>query len=424
MNKKAKVRRTIAQVLCLLFVSCGGGASAGEQPPAQDALNQPAPLTYAEILQWRDAVWAVTRGLPVRNNPLDTYDPNGKGTYLIQQENYTIESATPSLDVENNPIVSVTFNDVHAEGPRGTGLGMTLEEVLAAYQNNNPSLIGDMEFAALYVYDAQERADLPEAAWGLLMRNERGALSVEYAVSAPFAEADAYTDIMVSYVITEGYVTDMRVADFGDSILQEELRENVDTVRSIAADVTYDPQAGMQPPLHAEMFQREDLIFSGLDFLMETAEDVRTLLGVPKSEAMTSSEDGGVASLLITYPGLEFEFAQADGQQPAQLRALQITDPNFAGPRGVRVGDTLTDVLSSFRLEDESYQEPQTILYAPGESVDQPPFGLLEIYSEHEAVVRYAMPAPSGSPGEAIMLLITVENLRVTELYLYRWQVE
>ncbi len=417
---------SLCALLCALCMAAGmSGAWAAEANGEPETVVQASPATYAELLQWRDMIWQETRGQPVRNNPLDTYDPQGKATYLIQLQSYTIESRTPTLDVEDNPILGVTLNDVHAEGPRGSGLGMTLEEVLAGYENQNPALVGDAEFAALYVYDVQERADFPEAAWGLLMRNDAGALSVEYAVSAPFAEADAYTDIIISYVITEGYVTDMRVSDFGDSILSEELRENIETLRGITANTSFDPQEQNLAPLHAEMFQRADLVFSGLDFVVETVEDVRVLLGDPKSEKEVPHEEGGDPKLILTYPGLEFEFGfSADGMR--QLQALQITDPNFEGPRGLRVGESLESVLSRFRLEEQGYQEPLTILYAPGESIEQPPFGLLEIYSDLEATVRYALEVPTrgDAPKAGIMLLITVENLRVTELYLYRWQAE
>jgi len=387
------------------FVIFLAGASAAE----------PGPVTHAELLQWREEIWNRVRTQPVHNNPLDTYDPTGSAAYLIQQGSYTIESAAPTLDMERNPIWSVTLNDVHAEGPRGTGLGMRAEEILATYQNDNPALIGGEEFAALYVYDARERAELPEAAWGLVMRDHRGLLNIEYAVSAPLEEAGAFSAIIMSYVITDGLVTDMRVSGFGDSMLSEELRESIDTVRGIAADSSYDPEVGMQPPLHAEMFHLGDLFFSGLDFLEETEQSVRDMFGTPTGEERVPAEEGGPGMLLLAYPGLEFEFSQGDGR----LIGLQITEANFPGPRGLRLGDTLAEVLYRFRMEEQAQQETLTILYAPGDSIEQPPFGLLESFVPWEATVRYAVPVDAE---EAVMLLITVEETRVTELYLYRWR--
>lgn len=391
---------------------------------AETQVENHVPLTYAELLNWRDAVWQQTRQETVLNDPTETYDAQGAGTYLIQLQSYTIESSQPSLDVEDNPILSVTMNDMHAQGPRGTGLGLTIDDVLSTYQNDNPLLTGNQEFATLYVYELGTREDLPEAAWGLLMRNEFETLSVEYAVCAPFGEADSFTEIIVSFIIDDGYVTDMRVRGFGASILEKELQEDIAVVREIASSDTYLPLGGMQPQTHPTMFEREDLLFSGLDFLTQTAEDVRTLLGKPTSEEIVTGEDGGKDLLQLVYPGLQFDFAVDEQKKPTVLLSMVIQDPNFSGPREVRIGDKLTALLAKFRLEEQTYQEPQTILYAPGESIAVPPFGLLEIYSEQEATVRYAMPAPGDSQEQAIMLHVTVESLHVTEVMLYRWQVE
>jgi hypothetical protein len=411
-------RCVMALALCLaLALGLTGAARAAENPAG------PGPATYVELLQWRDAIWTAVRHEPLLNNPEDTYDPAGSATYLLQMEHYTIESITPTLDTDYNPILSVTLNDVQAEGPRAMSLGVPLDAVLTAYENDNPALVGDSEFAALYVYDIGERTGLQEAGWGLLMRGARGALGVEYAVSAPFTAADAYTDIVISYVITDGYVTDMRVRGFGASVLEAELRENIDTVRGIAANTAYDPRSDMPPPMHAEMFGREDLLFADLDFLTATAGDLRALLGAPQSEGPVSAEDGGTAGLCLTYPGLECVFDLDAQSQPGALRSLLISDPGLEGPRGLYIGEPLEDVLHGFRLEDETYSEAQTILYAPEASIDSPPFGLLETYDTQNATVRYAMPAPANE-GEGIMLLITVENLRVTEMYLYRWTLD
>ncbi len=414
--KKLCILTVLLIALCLPMM-----ALANDAPVAPAA--QAATLSTAELLQWRDLLWQQVRDEPVLNRPEDTFDPDGNATYLIQLQKYTIESREPTLNTDVNPILSITLNDMEALAPRGLGLGTSLAELLTVYPNNNPSLTGAQEFATLYVYDLNERADAPEASWGLLMRDARGALSVEYVACQPMVEADAYTECGISYIIGDGYVTDLRVYGFGDSILDGELRESIQTVQNIAASTAYNPQADLPPPMHAEIFGREDLVFSGLDFLTETVEDVRTLLGAPKGEERVSG-DGGGDTLRMTYPGLEFEFALDAQGKPGTLLSLLITDPNFEGPRRLRVEEGLTDVLSHFRLEEEgTYQEPQTILYAPGESIAQPPFGLLEVYSDLEATVRYAMAVPDSADGEAIMLHITVEGMKATEVLLYRWKV-
>jgi|GEM_PF-3411413 len=383
--KRKHITQTISIILACLLCS------------AIVAIGEAAPATHAELMQWRDEIWAQTRNQPVVNDPLETYDPTGSATYLIQQERYTIESASPILDVEQNPILGVTLNDGQALGPRGTGLGMWAEDILAAYQNDNPALIGSQEYAALYVYDA---------AWGLVMRDRQGLLSIEYVAATP---SDC---IVLSYVIADGQVSGLRVSGFGDSASFELMGGCVDTVRGIAADTSYDPEAGMLPPLHAGMFQPEDLVFSGLDFLNEdewTIHAKETELSLPVSRF-----EGD--------PGLDFSFADRWGAEEGwRLDTLRITHPDFQGPRGLRVGDPMVEALARFRWEDPASQGPLSILYAPGETMEQPPFGLLEMHSDGEATIRYA--APAGE-GEAVTLQITVEDSRITEIYIYRWREE
>ncbi|MCL2811237.1 MAG: hypothetical protein FWD25_05025 [Clostridia bacterium] len=385
-----KIIKKICAMALVIYLICLAAFAAGEVLPA----------THAELLQWRDEIWAQTRHLPVYNDPLNTYDPTGSATYLIQLESYTVESISPTLDVEENPILSVTFNDTHAQGPRGTGLGMWAEEILAAYPNDNPALIGNQEFAALYVSDA---------AWGLVMRDHRGLLNIEYGL------ADGFDCIILSYVIADGQVSDMRVSGFSETISPEELSERIAMVRGVAADNSFDPETAMLPPLHAEMFHPGDLVFSGLDFLNETEQSMY-LKEVEQSLYM-SRFDGD--------PGLEIGFmARRFEGEDMRLESLRITDPKFEGPRGLRVGDPLLEALTRFRSEDPAYQGPLTILYAPGETMKQPPFGLLEMHADGGATITYATPVP-GDEDEAVMLQITVEDLHITELYIsYRWKGE
>jgi len=164
------------------------------------------------------------------------------------------------------------------------------------------------------------------------------------------------------------------------------------------------------------MFQRDDLVFSGMDFAEATERSVRGMFGSPSREEVLPAEDGGPGRLLIDCAGVAFVF------ENERLVAMQITDPDFRGPRGLRVGDSLSDALARFRSEDPAYRDP--ILYSAGENIERPPFGLLERSGDSDATVRYATAALPDGTNESALLTVNVRSGRVAELYLYRWKVE
>ncbi|MDR3051841.1 MAG: hypothetical protein LBU67_09005 [Oscillospiraceae bacterium] len=412
MRKFALLVLTLALV-CVAIPFCVAAAA---------QTDSPAPLTMAELRAWCDDVWQQARQEALLNNPQETLDAQS-GLYLIQTEPVTLESATPTLDEADNPVGRVTLNTGELLGPRGIGLGSSLEQLLSAYPNNNPALTGDQEFAALYVYGPQEGPVPGEIAWAWVVRDGYRVQSVQYAVSAPQDAADTYTDAGVQYIITDGYVSDMQVYGLLSAITAEEAQANVDTLRDIAARASYTPGEADAQRMRATPLAAEDLIFSGFDFTNATPQSVQARFGAPDFQENMADEDDGPGQLIYGYEGMEFAFALDAQSNPGALDSMLIDGPRLEGPRGLYVGEDLADVLATFRKEEESAGpgEGQVILYAQGATLDDPPFGLLDYYGAMDATVRYAVSLAQEPSGEAAMLHLTVENNALTEIYIYRW---
>lgn len=144
------MRKILLLTLCLcLLVSPALGATAGEQEA----------LSRTELIAWRAALLQTLKTLPVQNNPSETNDPNGSDTWLYAYDFGMVELGRESLEGEGNPIESVEVLTTGVSCPRDVEVGDTLETVLAAYPNENPTLSGDASYAALYVReDGRSRA--------------------------------------------------------------------------------------------------------------------------------------------------------------------------------------------------------------------------------------------------------------------------
>ncbi len=398
----------------LLLCACLTGAVAH----AEDG-HVGVPLTMQELNQWFDSVWQEAKEEPLLNDPNETLNEESN-MFLIQTEPFTLECVAPTLEQSSNPINTVTFNEGEMVDPRGIGLGTSLEQLLLAYPNANVPLVGDDEFAALYVYGLGEIQNLNEAGWAWVLREKARITSVQYAVHAPAADGQ-FTDAGIQYVIEDGYVSDMRVYGRFATIDQEEMQANLDIVRDIAKRDTYTPTQEDVLAMRADTFGVADLVFSDFDFLHATADSVWQRFGKPDSQEMAPGEGGTPGRANFYYEGMQFTFSLDAMNNPTTLESMLINRPNLAGPRGIVLGMDLVDVLGTFRQEEQTERENNIILYSEGKTLDQPPFGMVNYFGTSGATVRYATMIAPGESGEAVTLHLSIENMAVSEMLIYRW---
>lgn len=315
---------------------------------ATPAHAETSPLGAEEMLAWRDTLWAVLQGMPVENDPAATHDPDGADTWLFAFPIGQAELTEPALDADENPILSAEIQTAAVTCPRGLAVGDTLDDVLAAYPNENAGLMGDSEYAALYM------AELPDGAsgWGWVARQNRTVWAAVYTIARPAAGMDGFYEMYtLTYVIEDERVATIRAEGFGTLLTAEETLADSEAVRAFSALDSYtlpDEQA-------ARAFAAADLRVAGLDFRTATPEDALALLGQPLSD--TTDTMAGVRTL--AYTGLLLEFAHVGDGWRAE--AALVSEGAMAGPLDLRIGDTREAVTARFGAPEDD--EDDRLMY-------------------------------------------------------------
>lgn len=314
-------KRWVCLVLSIIWVLGASGALA-------EAATEP--LGTAEMLAWRDGVWATLAAAQVINDPSATNDPDGSGIWLFEYEAAIMELTEPSLEGGAESVVEIELMTGAIACPRGIVVGDSLERVLSAYPNENPELAGDPGAAVLY-------ADATDG-WGWLIRRGQEVDSVAYTVIEASEDLDGhYRELTLLYLIEEGQVSAIRGSGFSSLVSQDELALTRIAIEEMAGAKAYTP-SGAQTEEGQSNLAVEDLTFGGILFKDATPERMAAQLGTPTSD--TVNDAAGVRT--ITYEGLLMEFLPADGAW--QLAALLVSETELEGPKGLRPGDTLEEV--------------------------------------------------------------------------------
>jgi hypothetical protein len=366
-------------------------------------------LTMEEISGWASKMLDLAR----KSKPLSS-GPQAKETedgYEVVYDFATLYLDTPELN-DNSVCNAITVTAEDVECPRGIGVSDTQQVLLEAYADENPTLLGSEDFAVLYLSDS-----LPEEAlWGWIQRDGQQVQAVQYAVHECFSE-DKYTDCGLLYSLNDGYITAIRAYGLSVSISQAKVEETIAGVMAIQQDQTYFnyPQSSIGTDLTP--FEREDLIFPGLDFLSLTPEAAVDSLGTFDTESWVQ-DDNGEWMRIIQWSMAEITFAYSSDKVFKRVDTLYVSQRGFEGPRGVQVGDSFSSVLMRFRHSEGEFNGVTTeVLYGDGQT---PPFGLAE-YEETTATLHYACPIEAGGDIKTVTLHMIFVDTILSELFLYSW---
>lgn len=343
-------------VIALLLLAVSLSAAAQEAAPAEEA----GPLTLAELELFNQSL--LERAI---NDKLETFQAED-GYYLAKGDMYEVQLASPDLSsdslVLSGALVHYGSRNQVLEGPRGSRTEMNLPDLLALFANDNPYLTGTREVAVLYI-----RGVLPAAVQtGIVLREGQSVLLVEYNVY--YQAGEGVSRAGIQYTIENDLVTAARSFVSQQTLSQQDAQAEIDKLLSLqeAGEYrAYVSQGGT--PLG-----REDLVLAGVDFLDVSPQSIKDSMGEPEVEEKADNTGGGV---IITqqWPGLEAVFQQ-NGDKVRAYR-LTVSDLPFEGPRGIKVGDTLAQVISRFEHGAELPSIGGT-LYGDAEN-QNPPYGLM-----------------------------------------------
>ncbi len=367
-------------------------------------------LTVEELNDWAGQMIAKAKALrPIVSGPQAQKTEDG---YEVIYDFATFYLDTPEL-TENSVLSAIIVEDSEVDCPRGIGVLDTQQTLLSAWANENPALTGSPDFAVLYLSDS-----LPEEAlWGRVQREGQQIQAVQYAVHGHIEETDEYTDCGLLYSVMDGYVTTVRAYGLSSSVPRTQVDETVAEISAIQQEQTYFayPQSSIGTDL--EPFEREDLQFSGLDFLGLTPESAIETLGAYETETWLQ-DDNGEWLRILQWPKAEITFTYSQDKVFKLVDTLAINQRGMEGPRGVQVDDSLSSVMMRFRHSEGEFDGTSTeVLYGDGQT---PPYGLAE-YGNTTATLHYVQAVNGNKDVQVVTLHMIFVDTMLSELFLYSW---
>ena len=395
------MKRMLALLVCLVLTLLAPAAL----PETQ---NTPEGLKLAEIEQFNHDLLlaAISENLP----PFAA-----EGGYVVRGANYEIllqgEDLSPDSVVLSAAIIApgsgMQEGEISEEaegtgtapailtGPRGSLPGMKAADLLALFLNENEFLQGQTNSAALYI-----EGTLPAAVGtGFVLRDGQELQLAEYDVYYQVGEGVARAGVM--YTIEHGFVTAIRSFVSSEALSQQEAENELNKLRELKEQTEYiafGERSGSQ-------LVREDLSLGGLDFLDTDDKMAAALLGEPVSRETHENSDGSML-LILQWEGFEAVFTQKADVTRAER--LTVNGGNFEGPRGLKINDTLAQVISRFEHSGGAPDETG-LLY--GDALNQvPPYGLM-VQGAESTLLYYAVNLDNG---EAALIVEFVDDLMVS----------
>lgn len=365
-------------------------------------------LDYDELMDWAEGfkTRALAAGAPLN-------DPTEEAAYTEDGYAFVYDFATLYMDrpemTADSVLQAVVVYSPEEQGPRGTGVDQLSSEVLNAFYNENDDLQGDSSFAALYVSDTMPAGAL----WGWVQRDGQRIETIQYAVHEQLSSGgDGYTDCGLVYTLSDNLVAAIRAYGLNETISADEVRSNLDAVQEVSEKTEYAQVPTSINGSELEMFDRDDLIFSGLDFLSLTPEEAEARLGAAQEDDWMEDEGAYLRSMEFASCTMTFSY-DAQKQNPV-LEMLSIDMDGLEGPRCVRIGDTLSSVISRFRNGEGDYDGvSREVLYGDGENA---PYGLAEYGDDATAGLWYAAKLEDG---RTVVLSMSFEQMYLSDITLY-----
>lgn len=365
-------------------------------------------LDYDELMDWAEGfkTRALAAGAPLN-------DPTEEAAYTEDGYAFVYDFATLYMDrpemTADSVLQAVVVYSPEEQGPRGTGVDQLSSEVLNAFYNENNDLQGDSSFAALYVSDTMPAGAL----WGWVQRDGQRIETIQYAVHEQLSSGgDGYTDCGLVYTLSDNLVAAIRAYGLNETISADEVRSNLDAVQEVSEKTEYAQVPTSINGSELEMFDRDDLIFSGLDFLSLTPEEAEARLGAAQEDDWMEDEGAYLRSMEFASCTMTFSY-DAQKQNPV-LEMLSIDMDGLEGPRCVRIGDTLSSVISRFRNGEGDYDGvSREVLYGDGENA---PYGLAEYGDDATAGLWYAAKLEDG---RTVVLSMSFEQMYLSDITLY-----
>lgn len=315
---------------------------------ALPALAESDVLTVDEMLSFRDAILEdALKQAPV------TAEPAEDGGYVYNFEEYAVYSPDAQLTADS-VVTGVDLINPAAllADMRGIAPGHTLDALLGAYPLDNEGLQGTYGEAVLYI-----RGLLPGTVnTGRVIRDGSHVLVLEHDVYT--ADGENVEKCCMVYTLENNAVIAVQLMLDVQEMTLNDAQEELDVLSALQEMNEYRVYSAENP----EAFTREDLAFSGLDFLTVTPEDALSSLGDAVSDTWAQDSEGFIRSM--QWDDLQLVFGYDSQKKESRLMLLQVYGDGIEGPRNLHLGDSPESVMARF----ERVYTDGAILYGDGEN--------------------------------------------------------
>ena len=367
------------------------------------AEGAPEAVTAAELEALLASVREQTASAEVLNDPADEAARSEDGI-RFQFEIAEIFAEEETLTAET-PVNTLVFQDSEGLVFRSTGIDTQWMDLLNAFPLDNPQLEGTRELAVLYLTKQKDGGFL----YGTVMRDGQRLSAVEYGEM--LREKDGCRKVSVTYSLMNGLVTAIRVDGLNPAAKIEtaDAEETFAGLKALAEVKEYRMVASSRVGTELTPFSADDLSFAGIAYTALSPES----LPDGTEQDLIDNEDG-TWLLRCDGDGWEAVFTCDSQGKNAKILSYTILDPDTEGPRGVRLGDLMSDDYCRFRSEGNEMGEDMTeVLYGTADSAE---YGLASFdYSAGEAFLRYVTEAD----GLRVELLLKYDQNLLKEIILH-----
>lgn len=286
---------------------------------------------------------------------------------------------------------------------RGLKAGDTMDMIFDVYPNDNPTLTGNYYEATLAIRTAQDETML-----GYALREGQRVTEVTYAVY--HQQADGIVKAGVTYTMDQGSIHSVTLFTEDELLTPQEAETEISDSALLQESNEYSAWPMSENGLALDPFCREDLYFSGMDFLTLTPDKAITVMGAPVLDEWTEDSDGSHLRLM-QWDGITLVMKYDAAKQFAGLYSLTVQNDRMEGPRGLRLGDYLDTVLFRFRHSEGAATENGILLYGNGQDA---PYGLLS-YGTDMNTVSYTV----SLDGTVAMLYLSFQGDVLQEMQLF-----
>lgn len=373
--------------------------------PAMAEESNADTLTLEELRQWVNDYKIRALATQPLNDPAAAESLTEDGyEFVYEFATLYMDSAEMNADSEVQALV-ITSNE--EADVRGVRVDDSAEDVLNAYYTENPDLVGNSSQALLYAVDL-----MPAGVYiGTVHRDGQRIQLLEYSVYEQLQTGDdGYTDAGILYTLVNGNVSVIRAYGLHARVQKADVDAELESAWRLSAETSYSRVETSLVGSELEVFNSEDMIFSGIDFSTLTPEDAIAAFGQPLEDVRLDDEDGYMR--VMQFENCEVTFLCDSAEQNVRVKNLTIDTDRMEGPRSVRVGDTLASVLNRFRNGEGEYDGTDEVLYGNEESGE---FGVAKYGEDASVVLRYGALSEEGTP---VLLYLYLENYELSEIIL------